>query len=462
MKGGSVNVLRGRQLPLTLMAFVCTTILIFIWEKTPGVPSSSRLEMLSPELLSSKAPFINSETHTSVAEGEEEEITVKEKLESSSPWDITSAVSEKPKDRNSNNSSTAAREELLTQSRKINEACNYGKGKWVPDKSRPLYSGFTCKQWLSAMWACRLTQRLDFTYESYRWQPDSCDMPNFDGSKFLTRMKHKTIAMVGDSLGRQQFQSLMCMVTGGEERPDVEDVGWEYGLVVPPGGKRPDGWAYRFPATNTTILYYWSASLCAVEPLNASDPNTEYAMHLDRPAQFLSHYLDSFDVLVLNTGHHWNRGKLRANRWIMYVDGKPNTRRNLADMGSAKNLTVHSVVKWLDLQLPHHPRLKAFFRTLSPRHFFNGDWNTGGSCDNTIPLAGGNQVVEERSSDVVAESAVRGTRVKLLDITGLSSLRDEGHISRYSIKATEGVQDCLHWCLPGIPDTWNEILFAQL
>jgi hypothetical protein len=46
-------------------------------------------------------------------------------------------------------------------------------------------------------------------------------------------MQDKTIAFIGDSLGRQQFQSLMCMATGGEWRADVEDVGKEYGLFKP-------------------------------------------------------------------------------------------------------------------------------------------------------------------------------------------------------------------------------------
>ena len=75
------------------------------------------------------------------------------------------------------------------------------------------------------------------------------------------RMQDKTIAYVGDSLGRQMFQSMMCMVTGGKQRPDVEDVGAEHGFVLAPGAKRPDGWAYRFPSTDTTILYHWSSTL---------------------------------------------------------------------------------------------------------------------------------------------------------------------------------------------------------
>lgn len=272
-------------------------------------------------------------------------------------------------------------------------------------------------------------------------------------------MQDKTIAFVGDSLGRQQFQSLMCMASGGEASPEVENVGKEYGLVKARGAIRPDGWAYRFPGTNTTILYYWSASLSDLVPLNASDRASQVAMHLDRPPAFLRKYLHRFDVLVLNTGHHWNRGKLNANRWVMHVNGEPENKV----IEHAKNFTVRSIAKWVDSQLRSHPRgLKAFFRTISPRHFAGGDWNSGGSCDNTIPLSHGSEVSVEGSSDQVIEAALKGTDVKILDITALSELRDEGHVSRYNIRGTPGVNDCLHWCLPGIPDTWNELLVAQV
>ncbi|GLT62864.1 hypothetical protein SLA2020_354670 [Shorea laevis] len=519
MKGAQLRLkLRGKELSLLLIFLVCTTILFWAWDKSPlltsSLPPKSQFFQLSPDVImmpseerthltkntsdfplkdaiykeanhldevtpedhskgssylvpvSSKKVFLDPEAKPplrplSPLVVSEQEAKHKHGLEDEKNGSAESELSLKDKEVTDN---IISKESNLKQEDKRveNPACNYAKGKWVVDDRRPLYSGSKCKQWLAPMWACRLTQRQDFAFEKLRWQPRDCQLEEFEGSKFLERMQDKTLAFVGDSLGRQQFLSLMCMITGGKKRTDVRDVGQEYGFIVGPGSKRPNGWAYRFPSTNSTILFYWSSCLCDLEPLNVTDPLTEYAMHLDRPPAFLHQFLHKIDVLVLNTGHHWNRGKLRGNRWVMYVGGVPNTNRKVAGMGGAKNFTVHSTIKWVNSQLPKHPRLKAFYRSISPRHFMNGDWNTGGSCDSTTPMSIGKEVLQEESSDGVAASAVRGTGVNLLDITALSQVRDEGHISRFSITATPGVQDCLHWCLPGVPDTWNELLFAQI
>ncbi|XP_072979654.1 protein trichome birefringence-like 16 [Typha angustifolia] len=453
MKLGSLNGVRGNQLKIIVIA-LSTILLVWGWEKA----SNQSAFILPPDTLALFPPVARSryEHHHPSAE---EDFPNADTFVRPLTEGADKVLTESPLGSSIISSSHTAKKdtETILQER---EGCNYGKGKWIADDRRPLYSGFGCKRWLSEMWACRLTQRVDFSYEKFKWQPEGCKMPEFEGSEFLRRMQDKTIAYVGDSLGRQMFQSIMCMV--GKESPDAEDVGGDYGFVQELGAKRPNGWAYRFPRTNTTILFYWSSTLCELEPLNVADPATSYAMHLDRPPAFLEQNLHKFDVLVLNSGHHWNRGKLNANRWEMYVRGAPNTNRKIARIWNAKKFAIHSTVKWLNSQLPHHPRLKIFFRSISPRHFINGDWNTGGRCDSMSSLAGGNTVSQDHSDDADAEGAVNGTGIKLLDITALSQLRDEGHISRYSIKAAEGVQDCLHWCLPGIPDTWNEILAAQL
>lgn len=56
--------------------------------------------------------------------------------------------------------------------------------------------------------------------------------------------------------------------------------------------------------------------------------------------------------------------------------------------------------------------------------------------------------------------------VYLMDITTMSSLRRDGHPSVFTgdpqVRGTgHGMptfSDCSHWCLPGVPDLWNEML----
>ncbi|CAL1370571.1 unnamed protein product [Linum trigynum] len=479
MKGGGFKV-KGRELTFLLIVLVCITIIMLAWERTPLLSASLPVirtysAMMTFILLSTCATneicfFSLTEISLNLTDMKEKDKVLTEvgKYQTADKTLSLREAEGKPNQNvqrslniTLNKAAEGEQDDENTEKVGDNQVCNYAKGKWVVDDSLPLYSGFECKQWLASGWACRLMQRTDFSYEKIRWKPKDCKMKRFKGDEFLKRMHGKTLAFVGDSLGRQQFQSLMCMITGGLERNDVLDVGDEYGFTAPENG-RPSGWAYRFPTTNTTVLYYWSSCLCDVEPINTEDPDTYYAMHLDRPPSFLRENLHRIHVLVLNTGHHWNRGKLNANRWVMYVGGVKNTNKRLIAMGDAKNFTIHSIVSWVDSQLPKNPQLQAFYRSLSPRHFFGGEWNTGGSCDNMTPMSIGKELVEEESSDYSARSAVQGTGVKILDITSLSQLRDEGHISKYSLTAAPGVQDCLHWCLPGVPDSWNEILFAQI
>jgi hypothetical protein len=78
------------------------------------------------------------------------------------------------------------------------------------------------------------------------------------------------------------------------------------------------------------------------------------------------------------------------------------------------------------------------------------------------------QVVE----NVVQDLKTRGLNVQMLNITQLSEYRKEGHPSIYrkqweplteeQISNPKSYADCIHWCLPGVPDTWNELLYAYI
>ena len=60
---------------------------------------------------------------------------------------------------------------------------------------------------------------------------------------------------------------------------------------------------------------------------------------------------------------------------------------------------------------------------------------------------------------------LRGMGVQLLDITGMSNYRKDAHCSIYTRvekPLSMNNQDCSHWCLPGVPDAWNELLYAMI
>ncbi len=81
----------------------------------------------------------------------------------------------------------------------------------------------------------------------------------------------------------------------------------------------------------------------------------------------------------------------------------------------------------------------------------------------TQPLLGQTYPGGPHPAELVVEK-VLGTMSKpvyLLDITTLSQLRKDGHPSVYGHGGHRDM-DCSHWCLAGVPDTWNELLYAAL
>lgn len=59
--------------------------------------------------------------------------------------------------------------------------------------------------------------------------------------------------------------------------------------------------------------------------------------------------------------------------------------------------------------------------------------------------------------DVVKKMAAP---VTVLHVTPMGAFRSDAHVGTWSDNPS--VPDCSHWCLPGVPDTWNEVLFSYL
>lgn len=103
-----------------------------------------------------------------------------------------------------------------------------------------------------------------------------------------------------------------------------------------------------------------------------------------------------------------------------------------------------------------------------------GDWRTGGSCHlEALPDLGSSLVPPHTWARYSIFRDVMSTRsntsnlgaLHVLNVTHLTSRRKDGHSSMYYLGPEVGPapinrQDCSHWCLPGVPDTWNELLYA--
>lgn len=92
------------------------------------------------------------------------------------------------------------------------------------------------------------------------------------------------------------------------------------------------------------------------------------------------------------------------------------------------------------------------------------DWNQPSrSCKGeTTPYSGTSYPAGIPQSWVVVNKVLSRIKkpVYLLDITYLSQLRKEAHPSVYS--GQHSGTDCSHWCLPGLPDTWNDLFYGAL
>lgn len=135
---------------------------------------------------------------------------------------------------------------LQTRRERRGERCDYSVGKWMFDETYPLYDS-SCP-YLSSALSCQRNGRPDSYYQKWRWIPKACSLPRhtphssflltsyffltsfshnlqltkimalsmmgfrFDALKFLGKMRGKRIMLVGDSIMRNQWESLVCLV----------------------------------------------------------------------------------------------------------------------------------------------------------------------------------------------------------------------------------------------------------
>lgn len=344
------------------------------------------------------------------------------------------------------------------------QKCDIFTGEWIPNPHAPYYTNTTC-------WAihehqnCMKYGRPDTGFMKWRWQPDGCELPVFNPAQFLEIVKGKSMAFVGDSVGRNQMQSLICLLSRVEYPIDVSYTPDEH-------FKR-----WRYPSYNFTLATFWTPHLVKAEETDAYGPTHTglFNLYLDEFDEGWTTQIEEFDYVIINAGHWFYRPCVYyENRQV--VGCRFCLLENVTDLPMYFGYRKAFRTAFRALNSLENYKGITFLRTFAPSHFENGEWNKGGNCVRRRPFRSNETSLEginfefymtqlEEFKLAEKEGKKRGLRFRLLDTTQAMLLRPDGHPSRYGHWPHENVtlyNDCVHWCLPGPIDTWNDFLLEML
>ncbi|CAO2813230.1 unnamed protein product [Amaranthus hypochondriacus] len=343
------------------------------------------------------------------------------------------------------------------------KSCDIYNGSWVYDTSYPLYEAIECP-FLEKQFGCKLNGRPDSNYLRFRWDPFQCHLPRvryenfqhtregeikffygFDGAHFLKRLRGKRLLFVGDSISLNQWQSLACMLHTSVPQSHYKLTRTEALSEL------------TFPAYNTSLMLLRDGFLIKVVKEDVGR-----VLVLNSVSQGNS--WKGFDILIFNSWHWWLHTG-RKQPWDLILDGD----KKYKDMDRlvAYEKGLKTWARWVDLNLKS-TKIKVFFQGVSPDHMDALNWtapNARTCIGATQPLVREtyNEVIQQHPAEKIVEKVLQTMKrpVHLLRITPLSQLRRDAHPGIYGI-GRQRLPDCSHWCLPGLPDTWNHLLYASL
>ncbi|KAK7306545.1 hypothetical protein VNO77_44492 [Canavalia gladiata] len=347
--------------------------------------------------------------------------------------------------------------------------CNLFSGNWTPYPKEPYYSTETCP-FRTDKQNCFMNGRPDREFLKWRWKPFQCELPPFDASQFLKLVMGKSMAFVGDSIGRNQAESLLCLINSVAHPKDITT---KYTT------KNDTFFRWWFSADyNFTVTMLWSPFLVKFidADVNASSFYRATKLYLDEADRAWASKIENFDYVIFSTGQWFFRPLTFYENGE--VVGCQRCEKNMTE------LNLYGYRRAFRTALRTVRNLKGFkglalLVTHSPDHFENGMWNECGACDRTKPftmeerqvykngdlLETLHQIqVEEFEAAEKEEGRGKGLQFGLLDITDPMAMRPDGHPGRYGkvVDKNVTINDCVHWCMPGPVDTLNEFLLYTI
>ncbi|CAI0443839.1 unnamed protein product [Linum tenue] len=346
------------------------------------------------------------------------------------------------------------------------EGCDYFSGRWVWDEStRPLYQESECP-YIQPQLTCQERGRPDKDYQFWRWQPHGCDLPSFNATLMLETLRGKRMMYVGDSLNRGQFTSMVCLLHRLIPSSSAKSMQTSGSLTV-----------FTAKDYNATVEFYWAPFL-----LESNSDDAVVHRISDRVVRRGSinvhgRHWKGADVVVFNTYLWWMTGLTMKVLQGGSFDGEE---KEVVEVTTedAYGMAMRSMMRWARKNMD--PRTtRVFFTSMSPTHGKSGDWGgePGRNCYNeTAPINNATYWGSDSRRSIMRvigeEFGKSKYPVTFLNITQLSNYRKDAHTSIYKkqwnpltaeqLADPASYADCVHWCLPGLQDTWNELLFAKL
>ncbi|KAK4741235.1 hypothetical protein SAY87_024823 [Trapa incisa] len=238
---------------------------------------------------------------------------------------------------------------------------------------------------------------------------------------------------------------------------------------------------WHFPTYNLTISVIWSPFLVRADIFEDYNgvSTSEVKLYLDELDPEWTNMYQNLDYMIISTGKWFIKPTIYYEDRTIVGCHKCDPKRNLTELefDFAYEKTLQVVLNFIANS--HHKGL-IFFRTSTPDHFENGEWHNGGTCRRTSPVKEGEvelkpfsrilRDIELREYEKARKEAEKkGLKLKLLDFTNLSLLRPDGHPGPYrhfqpfaKDKNATVQNDCLHWCMPGPIDSWNDIIIEMV
>ena len=257
---------------------------------------------------------------------------------------------------------------------------------------------------------------------SYEWHPHKCNLQAFDPWQIDKKLGGRNVLFAGDSIMLQQFYSWKRLMGGAIK------------------GSSPTLWN-KFQTHNRGHHEVIAAQFLVGVP--CCNHFQDQSLEVLPDAEWL-HLARHADILILNTGHHLHRRDPGFEHYHSVV-------RNVLTTLKAEFRGSHIIFRtstW------GHHKCDTVTR---PSHNLSEAMNF---MEND-PYSWMLPVYAEHIWADVAHEVGLGNKFRFVN-SSMTLLRGDGHIDRQMDLDGSSFNDCLHYCMPGVPDFWNWALFNSL